>query len=156
VSEEAPDNAPAADEDSEARALLWLADPDAVGEADVEALGTGLGREVVQLEPGFLDAEALSRLEQAAAVVVSWDIGVQAGLDVLEALRGDERMQATPILMSSPEPTPAAVRLALDAGANGFLFEPLEAEALRPHLDGEEAAGSTPASAAEEGGSAEP
>jgi CheY-like chemotaxis protein len=117
------------------------------GEGEVEALQAGLGREVVTLDPALLDAEAFARVGAAAAVIVPWDLGSQAGLDVVEALRSDELTRNTPIVMSSAAPTRAAVRLALRAGATGFIFEPYRAEDIRPHLvpvapaqDGAEAA----------------
>lgn len=145
VEEEATSDPSTADE---AASLVVLTEG-AEAADDAETLGSDLGREIVVLDPALLDAEAFARIEEAAAVVVSWDLGTQAGLDVLEALRGDERMEGKPILMSSPEPTQAAVRLAVEAGAAGFLFEPLGSEALLAHLSAEESAGSTPASEAE-------
>jgi len=124
---------PEAGEEIEGRPLVLLADALAE-ESDGEELGSSLGREVVTLDPCLLDAEALRQIGEAAAVVVPWDLGSQAGLDIVEALHSDEQMQQTPIVMSAPEPTRAAVRLALKAGACGFIFEPLQAEEIRPHL----------------------
>jgi len=124
---------PEAGEEIEARPLVLFADALGKG-SDGEELGSSLGREVVTLDPCLLDAEAFGQIGQAAAVVVPWDLGSQAGLDIVEALRSDERMQETPIVMSAPEPTRAAVSLALKAGACGFIFEPLEAAEIRPHL----------------------
>lgn len=103
-----------------------------------------LGREVVTLDPGLLDGEAFSRLGDAVAVIVPWDLGSQAGLDVVEALRTDERTQHTPIVMSSAAPTRAAVRMALKAGATGFIFQPLDPDDVRRHLAASSAAGSEP------------
>jgi len=135
VSDEAEPQAgpPEASDGTEVGPLVILADAFAAAPED-EGLGSSLGREVVTLDPCLLDAEAFGQIGEAAAVVIPWDLGSQAGLDIVEALRSDERMQETPILMSAPEPTRAAVSLALKAGACGFIFEPLQAEEIRPHL----------------------
>ncbi|MFQ5417011.1 MAG: hypothetical protein ACE5FL_08205 [Myxococcota bacterium] len=114
---------------------LVLLGPAPCDQSEIESLQSGLGRTVVSLDPYFLDAEAFAQLAAAAAIIVPWDLGSQAGLDVVEALRCDERTREIPMVMTSPAPTRGAVVLALHAGASGFIFQPVEAEEIRRHLE---------------------
>ena len=52
------------------------------------------------------------------------------GLDLIPEIRGDARLGEVPILLVSASVLPRDVRLAMDAGADGFLAKPVRVKPL--------------------------
>ena len=59
-----------------------------------------------------------------------------SGLEVLQALRGDAALHATPCLAVSATALPDDIREALQAGFRGFITKPLNIAALLAEIDG--------------------
>ena len=119
--------------DSAPRALVIL-DPDESARQQSEALSSALDLPVVFMNLDTTDAECMGQIANAAAVLVPWDLGHQAGLDLVEALRLDPRTCEVPILMASCQPSEAMVRAALAAGAASFAMQPYDADELQRRL----------------------
>lgn len=92
----------------------------------------------VTLTPGYrvveaVDGEqALSALatEPPDAVLLDIMLPGYSGLQVLEAMRSDDRLRDVPVIVVSAWQTPADQAAAKDAGATAFLGKPFELEEL--------------------------
>lgn len=91
--------------------------------AAADALG---GVPVVALAPGVLGPAALAALAGARGVVVAWDLGVRAGLDVVEALAHDPATGGVPAALAVEAPTRVHIELALRAGARTVVRRPYD------------------------------
>ena len=99
-----------------------------------EELEEDLDFSILALDPQDVDPEDFDELAEAGAYFVEWDLGVRSGLEVLEALRADERTLGKPIVMASAAPTASMVKTALAAGADGFIHKPYRADELKARL----------------------
>jgi len=122
---------PAPERPAPAPAPLVVIDPDAALAARLAAEAEALGRAVQPLAPGALPG-ALAAAAAAAAVVVAWDCGACAGLDVAEAILG--AADAPPVALGAEAPTRPMVELAVRAGARGVVRRPYDAGELRRRL----------------------
>lgn len=118
---------------SEAAPLLVI-EPDADERARLEAAANELGCEVRGVDPAELGGDPCEDLGEAGALVIAWDLGGRAGLDLLATLRRDPRTAAVPVALCKHAPTRAMVRAALAAGARTFLWAPVSAETLQERL----------------------
>jgi two-component system chemotaxis response regulator CheY len=57
------------------------------------------------------------------------------GLDLLKAVRADERLATLPVLMITAEATPEQLTEAVQAGASGHIVKPFTAGMLKEQLD---------------------
>jgi CheY-like chemotaxis protein len=114
-----------------------IVDPDPDAPQQAEALAGFLRRPVVHVDPTALaarDPEAVERVGSAGVVVVAWDLGGRAGLELVETLRRDARTRDARLALASEAPTRGMVEAALRAGASSFLAKPYDAEELRRRL----------------------
>jgi CheY-like chemotaxis protein len=116
---------------------IFVIDPSEEERKRVEALATQLARSVTGLDPNELLPDDRENLAKASAVVVAWDLGGRAGLELVESLVWDERTQGVPILMASEAPTRGMVLAALRAGARSFVHRPYDAAEVRRRAYGE-------------------
>ncbi len=94
-------------------------------------VGTALvaaGFEVIEAADG---AEALARLAKSPDIsLVFTDVNMpkMSGIDFLEAVRADERLAKTPIVMLTTEGQTALIQRAKELGALGWLKKPFNAQ----------------------------
>lgn len=81
-------------------------------------------------------ASALARLrEQTFGLVISdWSMEPMSGLELLQELRKDPRLEHLPFIMITAESRSERVRAAEQAGASGYIVKPFNAEALRDQI----------------------
>jgi hypothetical protein len=132
-------NGEAGERDEEA-GPVFVIDPSDEERAGVEELEATLARRVTGLDPDEVVHGERGELEDAAAVIVAWDLGGRPGLELVEHLAWDESMEGVPILMASEAPTRAMVTAALRAGARSFVHRPYDAAEIRLRLFGESVA----------------
>jgi DNA-binding NarL/FixJ family response regulator len=118
------------------RPALVVIDADTEERARVEGFAEALGRPVHAIAPDALRPSALADLANAAAVVVSWDLGGRAGLDVLDAIARRQGATRPRMALASEAATRAMVAAAVRAGAQGFLSRPYDADELAALLEG--------------------
>lgn len=105
-------------------------------DADIALLITiimeSMGYVVRTAQTGPAGIKAVQAVKPA---VITTDLGLpgMTGLDVIAAIR---EYSDAPILVVSANHDPAAVELALRAGASGFLPKPFRPQALRSHVAG--------------------
>ncbi len=118
------------------RPALVVIDADANERARTEGFAEALGRPVHAIAPDALLPSALAELANAAAVVVAWDLGGRAGLDVLDAIARRQGATRPRMALASEAATRAMVAAAVRSGAQGFLSRPYDADELAALLEG--------------------
>jgi two-component system, chemotaxis family, chemotaxis protein CheY len=93
---------------------------------------------------GFKDVDevhdgvsALQRiLERKYGLVISdWKMEPVTGLDLLQAIRNDESLARIPFIMITADPDIRKVIGARNAGVNGYLTKPFDADTLRSKIE---------------------
>jgi CheY-like chemotaxis protein len=125
--------APVAPEDAPPGAIVFIdaAPPEAERGQEIES---ALGRTCHWMDPATLNADAMEDLAQAAAIVISFDLGNRCGLDLLESLQRDERTRGVRMAVGSAAPTRGSVAAALRAGARSFLCQPYDTDEITRRL----------------------
>jgi len=79
---------------------------------------------------------ALQRLKQGDIdfVVSDWNMPKMAGIELLKAVRGDEKLKDTPFLMVTAESDKEKVVEAVKAGVNNYVVKPFTAETLKEKI----------------------
>jgi two-component system chemotaxis response regulator CheY len=81
-------------------------------------------------------AAALAKLRQGAfgLVISDWMMEPMSGLELLRQIRADPKLQALPFIMITAENRKERVAKAEQAGADGFIVKPFNAEALSDRI----------------------
>ena len=79
---------------------------------------------------------ALQRLKQGDIdfVVSDWNMPKMEGIELLKAVRGDEKLKDTPFLMVTAESDKEKVVEAVKAGVNNYVVKPFTAETLKEKI----------------------
>ena len=93
-----------------------------------------LGYQVFQAENG---QEALQcwRNESPHIVLTDWNMPGMQGIDLLKAIRADEKLCHLPVLMVTAEAKREQIIEAAQAGVNGYIVKPFTAATLKEKLD---------------------
>ncbi len=68
-------------------------------------------------------------------VVTDWNMPNMPGIDLLKAIRQDEKLKNTPVLMVTAEAAKENVVTAVQAGVNNYIVKPFTAAALKERID---------------------
>jgi len=68
-------------------------------------------------------------------LVTDWNIQGMTGIDLLKAVRADEKLSALPVLMVTAESKREQIIEAAQAGVNGYIVKPFTAVTLREKID---------------------
>jgi len=68
-------------------------------------------------------------------VVSDWNMPNMQGIDLLRAIRADPNLRTLPVLMVTAEAKRENILEAAQAGVNGYIVKPFNAETLRVKLD---------------------
>ena len=111
------------------RPLLLAVEDEPRNAALLEAI---LGRAGYRLHiaSGVDEARAFLAEERPAMVLLDRHLPDGDGLDLIPEIRGDDRLGSVPILLVSASVLPRDVRIALGAGADGFLAKPVRVKPL--------------------------
>ncbi len=90
---------------------------------------------VVQVEDGQAAIELMSK-ESFATVFSDIDMPRMSGLELLELIKGDDRLASTPVIMISSRSLDTAGKLADELGALHYIQKPLHAERLDEIVSG--------------------
>jgi len=69
-------------------------------------------------------------------VISDWNMEPVTGLDLVKAVRSDEKLSDTPFIMVTAESKPENVIVAKLAGVNSYIVKPFNADTLRMKLSG--------------------
>ena len=68
-------------------------------------------------------------------LVTDWNMPGMTGIDLLKAVRADERLQTMPVLMVTAEAKKDQIVEAAQAGVNGYVVKPFTAETLKEKIE---------------------
>ena len=68
-------------------------------------------------------------------LVTDWNMPGMTGIDLLKAVRADEKLASTPVLMVTAEAKRDQIIEAAQAGVNGYVVKPFTAQALKEKID---------------------
>jgi two-component system chemotaxis response regulator CheY len=80
---------------------------------------------------------ALNTLQTQAIdfVISDWNMPGMSGLELLQAIRADDKLKNIPVLMVTAEALKENVVEALKAGVNGYIVKPFTAETLKEKIE---------------------
>ena len=80
--------------------------------------------------------EGLQKLREGSFgfVVSDWNMPVMTGIDMLRAIRADEKLKAIPVLMVTAEAQQANLVEAIQAGVSNYIVKPFTAETMQEKL----------------------
>lgn len=68
-------------------------------------------------------------------LVTDWNMPGMTGIDLLKAVRADERLKTLPVLMVTAEAKKEQIVLAAQEGVNGYIVKPFTAQTLKEKID---------------------
>ncbi|WP_460752910.1 chemotaxis response regulator CheY [Marinomonas epiphytica] len=68
-------------------------------------------------------------------LVTDWNMPGMTGIDLLRAVRADEKLKSTPVLMVTAEAKRDQIIAAAQAGVNGYVVKPFTAVALKEKIE---------------------
>ena len=82
-------------------------------------------------------AEALAKLRAGnfGLVISDWNMAPMTGFELLQQVRADERLRATPFIMVTAESKTENVIAAKQAGVSNYIVKPFSAETLREKIE---------------------
>ncbi|MBS0182829.1 MAG: chemotaxis response regulator CheY [Nitrospira sp.] len=80
--------------------------------------------------------EALQKLraDTYGFIVSDWNMPVMTGIDMLRAIRADEKLKTTPVLMVTAEAQQSNLVEAVKAGVSNYIVKPFTAETLQEKI----------------------
>lgn len=81
--------------------------------------------------------EALQKLraEPFGFVVTDWNMPVMPGIEMLRAIRADEKLKHIPVLMVTAEAQKENLIEAIQAGVNNYVVKPFTAETMQEKIN---------------------
>lgn len=89
------------------------------------------------LEEAENGQEALTKLkaETYGFVVSDWNMPVMMGIDLLRAIRADEKLKTIPVLMVTAEAQKENLMEAVKAGVSNYVVKPFTAETMQEKIN---------------------
>jgi two-component system chemotaxis response regulator CheY len=88
---------------------------------------------VVEADDGSI-ALAMLQTQDIDFVISDWNMPQMNGLELLKAIRADDKLQHVPVLLVTAEALKENVVEAVKAGVNGYIVKPFTAETLRKKI----------------------
>ncbi len=114
---------------------ILVVDPDIKSRNASEDLEDDLDRQVIAMDSFEFDTEASEEVLGAAVYIISWDLDIRSGADLLEEIRSNERLAMKTVLVATEAPTANLVRCAMQLGADGICLKPYDPEQIKSLLD---------------------
>jgi len=113
---------------------VLIAEDDRASSLLLRGLLEGLGHEVVAVSNGADAIEQLTRNDDLQVVISDWIMPVMDGLELCQRIRARERARYVYVLIVTARRGRKRYLEALEAGADDFIFKPLDAEELGARL----------------------
>ncbi len=91
-------------------------------------------KNVREAEDGEMAFEDLKR-QKADLVVSDWAMPKMTGIELLRAIRQDEALKETPVLMVTAESKKENIMEAVQAGVNNYIVKPFNSKTLEEKLN---------------------
>lgn len=95
----------------------------------------GMGFEKVKVARNGAEALDMLRANKFDAVLSDWNMPVMSGLELLKAVRADNKLSQLPFLMITAEAERQRIEEVISAGVNGLLVKPYNAGSLKSRLE---------------------
>ena len=83
--------------------------------------------------------QALEKLRQNPdkydLVITDWNMPNMTGIELVQAIRSDEKLKHLPVLMVTAEAKKENVLMAIKAGVNNYIVKPFTAETLKEKIE---------------------
>jgi len=116
-------------------APVLLVEPRASATRIITDLLLQLGFETIEAVPGSTEAVDLLRDKGPRLVIADLHIEPMNGLQLLRAIRADERLKRVPFIIAAESLSPAEAIAIKGAGVDSFLLKPFRAEALEKKVE---------------------
>lgn len=93
-----------------------------------------LGYAVTPASNGQEALEALEREPSTCVALVDWNMPVMNGLELVKAVRANQKFDSTKIMMVTTETELEQITAALEAGANDYVMKPFTEAAITERL----------------------
>lgn len=101
----------------------------------ISGVGAMLGYEVLEAENGNAALKVLEEHgNEVALILLDWNMPGMNGLEVLEAVKADERWQSIPVMMVTTEGERNYIVKAIQAGAVHYLTKPFSQEDMAARI----------------------
>ena len=80
------------------------------------------------------DALSKLRAESFGFVISDWNMPVMTGIELLRAIRADDKLKAIPVLMVTAEAQKENLVEAIQAGVSNYIVKPFTAEVLQEKM----------------------
>ena len=127
--------------ESEENNSIVVVDPDPTSRNASEDLEDDFERQIIAMDSVEFDTESSEDVLEASVYIISWDLGVRCGADLLEEVRHNPRLAGKTVLIATSQPTAGLVRCALELGADGVCMKPYDAAEIAKLLERADAAG---------------
>jgi two-component system, chemotaxis family, chemotaxis protein CheY len=81
------------------------------------------------------DALDKLRAESFGLVISDWNMPVMSGIELLRAIRADDKLKAIPLLMVTAEAQKENLIEAIQAGVSNYIVKPFTAEVLQEKIN---------------------
>ena len=88
---------------------------------------------IVEAEDGCLALEELKK-NKIDLIISDWNMPNMNGLDLLKAVRGDERLRHIPFIMVTAEGQKASIVKAVQSGVTNYIVKPFTSEVLNEKI----------------------
>jgi two-component system chemotaxis response regulator CheY len=91
-------------------------------------------KNVRDAENGQLGLDELAK-RKADLVVLDWNMPVMTGIELLRAIRADDKLKDLPVLMVTAEAKKENIVEAIEAGVSNYIVKPFNAATLQEKLN---------------------
>ncbi len=95
---------------------------------------TGVGFRHIMGRKSVPTAIAVLEAEDIDVVVCDFNLGTGTGIELLDFIRGHDKIDRMPFIMVTAHGDEAVVKAAIKGGVNGFALKPVSAEALKKKI----------------------
>jgi two-component system chemotaxis response regulator CheY len=89
---------------------------------------------VIEADDGTSALETLKK-DKVDFIISDWNMPKMTGLELLKAVRADDRLRHIPFLMVTAEAEKANIVAAVQAGVSNYIVKPFTAEVLQQKID---------------------
>ena len=91
-------------------------------------------QDIVETDDGTTALEALQN-QPIDFVISDWNMPNMSGLELLKAMRADDKLKKIPMLLVTAEALKENVVEAVKSGVNGYIVKPFTADTLQAKID---------------------
>ena len=114
---------------------IVVVDPDSSSRNASEDLEDDFDRQIIAMDSVEFDTETSEEVVDAAVYIISWDLEIRSGADLLEEVKTNPRLAHKTVLIATEAPTESLVRCAMELGADGVCTKPYDAAEIGKLLE---------------------